>query len=146
MVNLSNEISNKMASLIQNKIIVFTSILFLCSSSLFSQTKYTLFRTKDLGENKILYYEKGEDSLVIVIKNKISIEEITSKIEDITKGKIGKKISKLNVNEETYWFYYNMKSQNEELINVGEFQPGNVKNTIFTFKSFPIFIESFNKK
>lgn len=146
MLNLTNEISYKKASLIQNKIILFTSILFLCSSSLFSQSKYKLFRTKDLGDNKILYYEKGEDSLVIVIKNKISIEEITNKVEDITKGKIGKKISKLNVNDETYWFFYNTKSLNEELINVGEFQPGNVKNTIYTFKNFPIFIESFNEK
>jgi hypothetical protein len=82
---------------------------------------------------------------VIITKNRITTKKIEENIEEIVGGKIGKKISKLKVDNNIYWFYYKIKSQ-IGLINSGDFPPGKEKETIYTYRSFPILVENFTEK
>lgn len=120
-------------------------IVFLASSSMFCQTKFKLFAENGLGNYKLLHFVKDQDSLVIIIKNVISTNEIENKIEEILARKIGKKVSKLKTNGRTFWFNYKMKSQ-IGLIDSSVFPPGNNNETIYTYRSFPILIEKFPEK
>lgn len=112
---------------------------------MYSQTKFKVFAESSLGNYKLLHFVKDQDSLVIVTKNRVSTNKIENNIEAIVAGKIGEKISQLKTNRQTFWFYYKMKSQNGLLINAGEFQPGKAKETIYTYRSFPILVEKFSE-
>ena len=121
---------------------IFGLIAFLTTSSIYCQTKFKLFAENSLGNYKLLHFVKDQDSIVIITKNIVLTNKIENKIEEIVTGKIGKKISKLKTNGRTFWFYYKMKSQ-IGLINSGGFPPGKAKETIYTYRNFPIFIEKF---
>jgi hypothetical protein len=121
---------------------IFGLLAFLTTSSIYCQTKFKLFAENSLGNYKLLHFVKDQDSIVIITKNIVLTNKIENKIEEIVTGKIGKKISKLKTNGRTFWFYYKMKSQ-IGLINSGGFPPGKAKETIYTYRNFPIFIEKF---
>lgn len=131
-----------MTRTLNRTIFIFGLIAFLTTSSLYCQTKFKLFAENSLGNYKLLHFVKDQDSLVIIAKNVISTNKIENNIEEIVAGKVGKKVSKLKTNGQTFWFYYKIKSQ-IGLINSGEFPPGKEKETIYTYKSFPILIEKF---
>jgi len=130
-----------MTIIFQKTILLYTLIVFLTTSSIYCQTKFRLFAENNVGDYKLLHFVKDYDSLVIITKNRVSTDKIENNIEEIIAGKNGNKISQLKTNGQTYWFYYKMKSQNGLLINSGEFEPGKAKETIYTYRSFPILIE-----
>ena len=113
---------------------------------MYCQTKYKLIAESSLGEYRILNFVKNLDTLVIVKKDLVSTKKIENSIEEIVGGKIGSKISRLKVNGKIYWFFYKMKTQTGKLINVGEFSPGTAEETIYTYRSLPIFVEKFPQK
>ena len=134
-----------MTQLFRRRFFLFGLLVLLSANSIYCQTKYKLISELSLGEYRILNFVKNQDTLVIVKKDIVSTKKIQNNIEEIVGGKIGTKISQLKVNGKIYWFYYKMDSQ-KGLIDVGEFSPGTAGKKIYTYRSFPIFVEKFTEK
>ncbi len=131
-----------MTTAFQKMIFISGLMTLLATCSMYCQSKYRIFSENRLGNYKLLYFVKDSDSILIIAKNKILTNKIENNIEKIVSGKIGNKISNLKADGQTFWFYYKMNSQ-YGLINSGDFSPGEVKKSIYTYRSFPIFIEKF---
>jgi hypothetical protein len=125
--------------------ILFGLLVLLSTNSMYCQLKCKLIDEMRMGEYRILKFVKEQDTLVIIKKDIVSTKKIQNRIEEIVGGKFGTKISRLKVNEKIIWFYFKTETKTG-LINTGEFSPRNAEETIYTYRSFPILLESFNGK